>query len=399
MAGLTDTGLEIKSLEDIVSEVKADIHGNVSSTLNLESTAALGQYVGSSSSQTRQLWEALQALFASWDPNQATGASLDRIAAYTGTYRRPATYSTVSMTLTLDAGTYAPGSLIVAKVGDLTARFSNVDEITTAGGTVVADFEAEDTGPVRGEAGLLTVLANPIAGFNTATNVSDAFLGDDIESNAAFRRRRELELALKGSTTVDAIRADLLQKVDENGIPLFDFVSVVENDTDFTVDSRPPHSFESMLVGGSSTQKAEALLSVKPAGIKAYGSSTQVVYDSQSNPHTVGWTVPTPVLIYLVVELDVLSGSYAGDEVVRTALVDYAEQNLSVGYDVIHSQLVRVAASIPGVVDAHVYIDDAPSPALEQNFVIGVRELAQIADDEPDHLRIVVNSTVVPGTP
>ncbi len=396
MAGLSDTGLEIKTLELIDSEIEEDIHGNVSSTLNLSSTSALGQYKGSTASQLRQVWEALQSLWASWDPRQATGAALDRLGALVGATRRPATYSVVTMTLDLDAGVYSPGSLIVSKVGDSTARFSNVDTITAPGGSTAGhEFRAEDTGPVVAEAGLLTVIANPITGFNSATNPADAIAGDPIESNAAFRRRRELELALKGSTTVDAIRADLLQVTDEAGVPLFDFVSVIENDQDnYDGDGRPPHSFETLVVGGSDAEVAAAILAAKPAGIQAYGLESEVVTDSQNNPHTIGFSRPTPVLIELEVNADVIAGQYVGDDAVKDALVAWAEEFLSVGYDVIHARTVQVVMDLPGVVDAHVFIFTSITTPLEQNFEIDAREIAQIAK-----VRITVDSTNVGGNP
>ncbi|MEY4507970.1 MAG: hypothetical protein RLZZ450_92 [Pseudomonadota bacterium] len=382
MAGLTTAGLETKSLDEINTELDDGIHADVSPTLNLSATAPIGEYKGVTASQLAQLWEAMQSLWASWDPSQATGAALDRLGALTGTRRRAATKSKVLMTLGLSAGTYAAQSLIVSKVGDSTARFSNDVGVTTAGGTVTGvAFTAESTGPTQAAAGTLTVVANNPGGFNSATNPSDALVGSLAESNAAYRNRRDLELAKKGSTTADAIRADLLSALNTRGEPLFDFVSVIENDTDNVVDGRNPHSFETLVVtAADDVIIGAAILAVKPVGIRAYGLTDSVdVLDSQGNPHTIGWTFPDDVLIYISAQVNYIAGKYVGDDVVKQALVDWGETELSVGYDVLVAKLTQLIMDLGGVQDTYVTIDDAPGPTANANFVIGSRELARIA--------------------
>jgi uncharacterized phage protein gp47/JayE len=399
MAGLSDTGLEIKTLDEVDSEIEEDIHGNVSSALNLSSTSALGQYKGSTASQIAQVWEALQALYASWDVRQATGDRLDALGALVGITRRQATYSTVTMTLTLAVGTYAPGSLIVSRVGDPTARFSNADTIviSVAGTSAGHQFIAEDTGPVQGPLGQLTVIANPITGFTGATNPGDAIVGDPIETNAQFRRRRDLELALMGSTTVDAIRADLLQAKDAAGIAKFDFASVVENDGDTTDGAgRPPHSFEALLVGGSDADAAAAVYAAKPAGIRAYGTTVVDVTDSQNNVHHIGFTRPTDVPVYFTVGVNYIAGKYPGDDYVAALFAAYGTDNLGPGNDVVHAQFVRLLMETPGVVDGEVAIGTAPGPLTQVNLVIAPRELATFATGGS---RFIFVSTPVGGVP
>lgn len=395
-AGLTDDGLEIPTLDELNTGLEDDIHGAVSPTLNLGSTSAIGEYKGLTASQLRVLWEALQALEAGWDPATATGAAQDRLGRLVGVNRRGATKSTVRMTLALDADTYAPGVLVVSKIGDPSARFQNRDAVVTSGGTVTdVPFIAQDTGPVSAGAGQLSVIANPIVGFFSATNPSDALIGQLRESNAAYRRRRDLELARKGSTTVDAIRADLLEAKDESAEPLFDYVSVIENDTDNTVNGRPPHSFESLVVtGADSSDIAQAIFDAKPAGIRAYGTTTATATDSQGNTHTVGWSVPTDVLVYISVLVQAIAGQYPGDAVIKQAVFDYFELVQTVGADVIHSQYIRVVAGEPGVVDVNIAIGITASPETEANYVIASREIARA-----DLTRITVTTAYVPGAP
>ncbi len=398
MAGLTESGLEIPTLEELDQGIEQDIHSNVSQNLNLSSTSVIGQYKGSTASNLRQLWEALLALHASWDIDQAEDAELDRLVRLTGAERLGGEPSTVTMNVTLASGTYAAGVLVVSKLGDPTVRFSNTTEVTTGGGVVSTPFEASEDGPITAPAGSLTVIANPIVGFTAATNPSDALLGRLQETDAELRRRQQLELARKGSTTVDAIRADLLESDDADGNPLFDYVGVVENDTDVTDgDGRPPHSFETLVVSAAdSADIAKAILAAKPAGIRAYGLTDAVAYDSQSNGHTIGWSYATDVNMYLWVYPSVVAGQYAGDDAIIAAIMEYATFNQTVGADVVRARYIQLIMEQAGVVDTELKVNDVnvEGSAVATNWTIGTRQIARF-----DATRIVVSPIYVSGVP
>lgn len=388
MSGLSDTGLDIPTQSDIQTEIASDIHGNVSSSLNLSSTAALGQYVGSTSNQVAKVWEALLSLHASMDPLQATGAELDRLCRYVGVYRRPATYSTATLTLNLDAGTYAPGALVVSKVGDATIRFSNVNSVTSTGGTVTGvAFQCADAGQIAAPTGTLSVIANPITGFNSATNPADAIEGTNVEKDAPLRIRRSQQVARAGSGTVDSLKADVLEAVT--------YVRVYENDGDSPdTGGLPGHSFECLVLGGDDTVIANTIFDNKPAGIQAYGTTTVVVTDGQGNGHSIGFSRPTNVNIYLNIAFNYRAGQYMGDAALQLYLSEWGAANQGPGNDVIHAQLVRVLMDLPGAVDTTVAIDSSPSPTSQSNYVIGSRQIAVF-----DTSRITITATPVLGVP
>lgn len=380
MAGLTPQGLEIKTLEQVESEMDDTLHSTISPTLNLTSTSALGQLKSVIASHTSELWDAALALWASWDADSATGAALDRLGALTGTKRRAATASTAVMQLSLLAGTYPAGELVVSKIGDGTVRFENRDDIFLASNnaTYQTTFVSQETGPIAAATGQLAII-EPVDGFVSATNISDAIQGKTAETDADYRRRRALELALKGSTTVDAIRADMLQVTGTNGIALFDFVSVIENDTDAPADGRPPHSFETLVIGGTDQEIAQNLLLLKPAGIQACGTTVVSVGDSQGNFHNIGFSRPTDFDVNMAVDLTVIADRFPGPDAVKQAIAEYFLENQSVGNDVIHARYVQVVMGVPGVVDAAVHITHTAYPVggPEANLVVGPREIAQ----------------------
>ncbi len=374
--------------------MEAEVKAAISPTLNTSATSIVGQVLGASASQMRQCWEAAQDNYAAADIDQAEGDALTNLAKLTGTVRRAATPSTVLMTVTLAAGTYAAGTLIVHVVGDPTSRFTNDASITTLGATLTGQaFTCEDNGPVRANASTLTVIASPVTGFSAPTNPAEAVLGLDAETDTALRLRQKTELARTGSSTVDAIRVDVLDADDA-----ISFVATFENDGDVTdADGRPPHSVENIVQGGVDATVAAAIFAAKPAGIKAYGTTTVVVADTQGNNHSIGFTRPTVKPIYLDIALTVISGQYAGDSAVALALTDWCDANLSVGHDVIKTRIEYICMGVAGVIDATAEIGlSAGAGTSPANFVIGTREIASVDDAAG---RINITQTVVTAPP
>jgi uncharacterized phage protein gp47/JayE len=386
VAGLDATGFTPKALDEINSEMASAVKAAISPTLNTSATSLLGEMFGTIASQLRQLWELGQAVHASQDPDQANGASLRAVAAITGTVSEASSKSTDLLDLNLDSGTYAAGTLVVYVVGDPTARFANKLAVVSGGGVVSGVLmEAEQAGPVRANAGTLTVIASPIAGFNSvSSDPLDAVLGHDPETDTALRLRREQELTRRGSSTVDAMRTDILQV---DGVT---FVAVYENVADTTDGAgRPPHSVEAVVVGGIDADVAGGIWDAKPAGIQAYGLTTVSHTDSQGVVHSIGFSRPTSIVLYIDMAVTYTAGKYAGDTIMKQTLVDYADADLSVGYDVLIAKLTAVAMSVPGVIDVYIEVGlSSGAGTFPTNFVIGPREIADF-----DTSRIVVVST------
>lgn len=389
MAGLSSTGLEIKTLEEIQNEINQSLRDGISASLNLTETSLLGQANGAYASQARQLWELALASHASRSRSQATGEALDAIGELTGTIREAATHSTVTVTVVATAGSYAAGTLILHPVGAPERRFANKTTVTGNGSYV---FEAEETGPVRADAGTLTVIAETVAGFTSGTNPTDADLGSDVEIDSVYRRRQVDELARPGSTTVDAIRADLL---DTEGVT---FATVYENDTDVTNgDGVPPHSIEAVVLGGTDAVVRAAVFRAKAAGIRAYGTNSGTVSDSQGNSHTIAFSRPSDVNIYVSATLTYLDGVYPGDTAIKQAIADWADEYLGVGHDVLRARLFAefFVAGAGGIVNiSSLTLGTSASPVGTADITIGVRQRAVF-----DTSRIVLTSSAVGGPP
>lgn len=387
---LTSTGLTLKSLDTIVSEVAGEVRANIGQTLDTSPANPIGQVIGSTAAQTRQAWELAQAVYSAQDIDQAEGDDLTKLCAANGTIRRGASYSTDTIVCNLSAGTYTAGALVVYVTGSPVDRFENVAQVVvgTTGNVSVA-MRAQVAGPVRANAGTLTQIANPISGFNAVTSDPlDAVRGALEESDAELRLRYFEELAQRASSTVDAIRADLLNV---EGVTS---AIVIENESDTTVAGDRPHSVHAYVRGGDDEAVRAALLEAKGAGTDTNGANTGIAHDGQGNPHTIRFDRVTPVDVYCTVVVTALQGLYVGDTVVRDAIVDWADANQGTGLDVIYKRISAIVMALGGVVDFDLRIGTAPSPTGTVNLVITNAQVAEF-----DTSRTTVTSTLVTGAP
>jgi uncharacterized phage protein gp47/JayE len=398
-AGLTEDGLSTKTTGEILSEVEDNQRAEISAGLNQSSSSALGVLNGIYAGQLGEAWDALRAVYSSFYPRSSSGQSLDKVCSITGTERNAATKSTVIATVNVEDGFLAaPGEMVAQVTGDPSRRFVNTEEVENTSGVPAdfeVEFEAEKAGAVPCLAAQLEVIAEPLSGWNTITNAEDADIGDEIDTDAELRRRREQELA-GGSTAADAVRTDILQN-DALGVT---FCRVLENDDDDTNgDGIPGKSIEVIARGPESPSDEDndalctQILRSKAGGIKAYGSASRTVLDEQGNEHNIGFTRPTLILLYLEIDVvkDPITYPEDGDDQVAQALVLVGDENYQPGDDAIAERLKAAAFTVTGVVDVtELRLGIAPSPVGTTNVAIGPRELAEL-----DTSRVTVASVNV----
>jgi len=401
--GVTDTGFSRKPLAVILAEIEADQKATIDPTLDVSAHSVLGQMNGVMARKLSELWELAESVYAAGDPDQAEAAQLDAIAALTGSIRKDAERSTVELTLALDAATTVPAGSVVSVDGNPGARFITLESVTSIGaGDYDVAAEAESPGPIVANAETLTVIETSVGGWNAATNVLDAELGDSTpESDVLFRARREAELAQAGGGTVDGIRADLIALDDvedavvrENTSHMFDFQTGL-----------PPHSFEATVQGegeGLATTIGHSIWSNKPAGIYSHGEEEIEVQDSQGDEQTVRYTPSSLVEIWVGIAATVEVGAGVSGLVLRDAVraaVHTPERNgyWGLGDDAFRSRVLCAVLNVPGVLDAVVGIGETEVTAGSTgvaSVAIGPTQYARLSTEaEDDRFRITLNGS------
>lgn len=174
--GITPEGFVSKPTEDIRSELDTAFKGILGDGAGTEPDGTIpldspeGQLITLITDGFAELWELGEALHASFDPNQATDAAQDNLAAQSGTVRNEATYSTVTGYAYGDDGTVLQTTRRVRLDGS-TTQFVSTESATLAIPIDRATLTAYQVGDIRTSGSGLSwgVLVCVTAGISSAS--------------------------------------------------------------------------------------------------------------------------------------------------------------------------------------------------------------------------------------
>lgn len=364
----TDAGISIQSFEEIRDELAAAFTNpstGIHPDLDTSDDSLFGRLIALLADREANLQQQILAVYADTTVG-ATGVALTRLAQLTGTIRRPATFSTVTLSVVLTAPLPAG-----ARVSDASGSvvFETLATINTTGSV---QARALDPGPVVAPANTLTRRVSSsagLSGWTSVTNPTGAVVGSAEETDGELRLRRVTELNESADASISAIATG---------------VRGVEGVVSLgTVNDTALHEFEVIVYGptADSDEIAQAIWDNAPAGIAAvtHGGTpdTGNAVDSEGVTHAIAFTRATEVNIYTQVDL-LHNDQYPsdGDDQVAAAITT-SMSGRGVGVDVVQSRLYSAVYSIPGVVDvSNLYIGTSPGPTLEDNITIGYDEVA-----------------------
>lgn len=412
--GLTATGLVIPTLDVLIDDFVTRLRDTFGASQNFGANTIEGQVVGILANALAQLWELQQASVAAWDPDSAVGVLLESVCALTGTFRPAARASIATLTLTgtadsvipastqartaatqpafattaeavllaLDAWAISTAYVVDDRVANSSRAYACITAGTSAGaggpattsdditdgtahwrylgeGEAAVDAAAAcvEDGPTIALSGTITEIVTPVAGLQSVVNVLDATVGRDVATDEELRVLREVELAAAGNGTADAVRATLLE------VPDVTAATVFYNDQDATdPDGVPPHAYECLVTGGTDQRVGDAIWASAPLGPGSYGSTSVTVEDAAGAFHSVKFSRPTDVPIYVRAFLTVFSAPTIlsppiipvypadGDDLAIAAMLAYGDAQ-PVGRDASARMLGARAATIDGVLD------------------------------------------------
>ena len=364
--GVTSTGFVMPTLDDIVSQVNSSLQGSLGSGLNLIAPSVFATLVGIIADREFALWQAQEAVYNSQYTNTASGQSLDNIAALAGLTRRAATAGTVTLSVNLNAGVTLPSGQIVS-AGQNTAQWITTANATNSGGSaanVNVAAQCQTTGPIQAVAGALTTIVSPFSGWNSVTNPLDAVSGQNIEADAGLRAR----IAVYGPPTVEALRAKLLALTGVTQAVVFDNVTDVTD-----ANGVPPHAIQAVVSGGADADIENLLWQNVAEGIQTYGSTSGTITDTQGFTHTLSFSRPTIVPIYVIAYL-LKGANYPGDAAVQTAIAAYGS-GLIIGESVLANQLFGPVYGVGGIPKiTAIYVDPHYSPVSDSVAILPTQQ-------------------------
>jgi len=383
MTQLTSQGLSRTRLDERLSQLQEAMRAIFGQNINLDPDTTDGQMLGIFAESASNLDQLAEDVYHSFNPQSATGVALSRVVQFNGIRRIEGTYSTVDLLCVGQQGTVIPaGSLVKSTATN--ATFQTVADATIPdAGQIIVAAKASVKGSVLAPAGTLTKIDTPIFGWQTVSNALDAVPGRNEETDEQLRLRRRASTSTPGQAVIDSLYGAL------SNLSAVLQARVYENDQDIVqpVTGMPPHSIYCVVEGGADADILKTIWLKKTAGTTSHGTTSGSVNDSMGNPHTLNFSRPTDVDVYMVVNLHTRSGwPTDGVQRINDAITSWGAANQEIGEEVIYFRLADAINSVPGHSVDSFYIGTAIAPTGTANIAVPFDGLARF-----DSSRIVVN--------
>jgi uncharacterized phage protein gp47/JayE len=223
-------------------------------------------------------------------------------------------------------------------------------------------FLADEVGPTEVPIGALSEIVTQTDGWTSVYNLQPGSGGRLDENDAELRGRYDTGVFQFGAGTVPSIRAGILDTV--VGVTN---VVVLENNTNATVSGLPPHSVHALVTGGDNLAIATALFNLVAGGIDTFGTTSVVVTDSQATAHTMHFSRPTPVYVWVKVVTSLLSEEafpVNGLALIAQAIVAFGD-TIPAGGDVVVQRFIGpIYNAASGLAGVTVTVASSTSPSF-----------------------------------
>lgn len=238
-------------------------------------------------------------------------------------------------------------------------------------------FYATETGALNPTVNTMTSITTSVDGWDSIDNEVSAIVGNDTETDVELRQKYASLVASTGTSTLEAIKANVLAL---DGVTE---CKVFENDSDEEDEfGRPPNSIEVIVVGGDKNDIAEAIFNTRSCGIPTYGDYSVDVTDISGDTKTTYFNRPTEKLIYLKCTVHAQTGVTLSSDIATVVKDLILDNSFSIGDDVILQKLI---ADIINGVDGLSYVELTGSEDgvtySTDNIEISTRETAIFSSD------------------
>lgn len=302
----TTNGYVPPTQEAIVAGLNADFtacFGSAAGPLNTSSQTPQGQLIASIAAMVGDCYDQFCYLANSIDPYYAAGRYQDGIGRIYFMTRFAAQPTALEINCTGLVGVIIPvGATIQDSSGNLYSCSGQVTIPST--GSVIATFQANNTGPTPVPAANQVSIYQSIPGFNTVA-VSSGIQGTNVEGRVPFEVRRELTVAANANAIVDSIQGAVLQVPDVLACYVYDNFQ----GTSQTVGGvlLLANSLYVCVEGGASAAIGQAIFTKKPPGCNMTGNTSVTVFDTTypapQPSYAISYEIPTGAPICFAVTI------------------------------------------------------------------------------------------------
>lgn len=348
---LNENGLSVDSYNTLLENIQTEmntIYATDGDTINFDSSTPDGQFTNILAQIGSDIREVTQEVYNSFDPDKCTGVVQDSRYALNYITRKGGSYTVQNIAITTDRTVTLQG--LDANYNDANASSYTVsdnagslwylvDTTTLTAGTTSLPFRAQNLGLVQPTINTITNQVTKVIGVTSVNNaVAPTTLGEDQESDAEFRIRRDRSTATNGQNNYDAMLGQILEldKVTDAQLHINN-----TNTTDST--STPAYTIWVIVEGGANSDIANAIYQ-NSSGLATRGSVSVNVPAISGQVFATSFDRVNPVALYIQFDL---KNTNANVNVSQDTVKEYIANNLkfTLGQPAETSYVTEIASS------------------------------------------------------
>ena len=356
MANTIDSqGIHTEELPEIIENITNDYKSIYGNDINTDSDTPDGQRINIEAQAKKDMLDFATQVYNSFDVDTVTGVAQDRLYKLNNIYRQNSGYSFCNVDITvsgpvnldgLDANATDPDGVgfTVSDINSNNWILLNSVSLTGAG-TYTLEFRAQNEGEILASPNTINTLVTVIPAVTGVNNASAQYItGNNAESDANFRIRRNKSTAISGKGFYDSLLGDLLS------IPLVSQAMVYENDTGSTdADGIPPYSIWVIVEGGTDLNIGKVIYANKSFGCDMKGSTTVNVERADGTNFVAKFDRPQTEPLYIQMTIASKLNDYTPDTLfIKRQLVERMRFNMNKSTDVsqVTSQVINIDSNV-----------------------------------------------------
>lgn len=334
MADILDSnGLSVDNYNTLLNNIQSDmntIYAPDGDNINFDSSTPDGQFTNILAQIGTDVRELTQEVYNSFDPDKCTGVVQDSRYSLNFITRKGGSFTVQNIDITTDRTVTLQG--LDAYYNDLNAASYTVsdnagnnwyliDSTTLLAGTTSLPFRSQNLGLVQPTIGTINNQVTKVIGVTSVNNsVAPTTLGENQESDAEFRIRRNRSTATNGQNNYDAMTGQLLEL---DGVT---DVQVHVNNTSATDDTNTPAYTVWVIAEGGANSDIANVIYQNSSGLPTRGNVSVDVPSVSGQLFSTSFDRVNPVPLYIQFDL---KNTNSDANVSEDTIKEYIAENLT----------------------------------------------------------------------
>lgn len=330
-------GLVTQSLEEIRADLVSKFQNIYGNNINIEQNSPDGQFINLLAQEKKDTLDLFTQFYNNLDPDRVIGIPQQILYKLNGLTINAYTYSYVYVNVTTTQPVNLQGldeNIESADATGYTVRDTNGNRWILATSTnlevgeFLLSFRAAELGSVTALPNTINIMETVLLGVSGVNNPANNYItGNQGETSAQFRQRRNQAMAVAAQGFDDAIESQMLNLENVTQCKVYDNrIDEIENEI-------PPHTVWVIVEGGTPEEIGRIIYNNLPPGIPMKGTQSVSISKTNGQIQVINYDLPTAVPLY-----------------VRATIKNFANTNIDINY--IKQQLALLDFKIGALVES-----------------------------------------------